>query len=195
MKQSEELTNTKIKFDGITLVSGYNTNYPIINDIFKSNALNIKSKEKCPTTIKDTIYNRFKELIPKLRMHSIYEPIAQIKDIINYTAENNILICNHIDYALHPKDQLELVEILVLLHIHFDTCILIYSYSPYTINSLEVFSELNNIAHKCNYYLAEQNDKNNTHITDCTENTAVMYKPLAEPFNKLMQLEHSDREA
>ena len=107
-----------------------------------------------------------------------------------YLEQNGILILDEPEIHLHPEWQLTLAEIIVLLNKEFNINIIVNTHSPYFLNSIEVFSAKHKISDKCNYYLAESDNLDNTVscITDVTNNTSNIYAKLAAPLKKLEHL-------
>lgn len=98
---------------------------------------------------------------------------------------NGMVILDEPEIHLHPKWQLLLAEIIVLLHKEFNLHVLLNTHSPYFLRAIEVFSYKHNVQNKCKYYSSERNEFDNAVITDVTGNTEVIYKMLAEPFQTL----------
>ncbi len=100
--------------------------------------------------------------------------------------EKGLIILDEPETHLHPKWQLLFAEIIVLLQKEFDLTILLNTHSPYFLEAIEVYSEKYGIKDKCKYYLSEDNEANNSFvINDVTDNTELIYKKLASPFQTL----------
>lgn len=107
-----------------------------------------------------------------------------------YIEDNGTIIFDEPEVHLHPKFQLRLAEILVLLQKEFNLHMLISTHSPYFLKAIEVYSKENKNSDKCKYYLAK-NMKNRpiAEIIDATDKIYEIYKVLAEPLNILDKLE------
>lgn len=103
------------------------------------------------------------------------------KGIIN---TNGLVILDEPEINLHPKWQLVLAEILVLLHKEFGLNILLNTHSPYFINSIEVFSKKYEVTEKCNYYLAFI-EGNEAMVEKVNQDIEKIYSLLAEPLQEL----------
>jgi len=99
----------------------------------------------------------------------------------NRLNKNTILILDEPEVHLHPKWQLEMAKIIVEL-IKNGVKILVTSHSPYMIEALKRYSELENIEDKTNFYLAE-----NGYIEhqDSLEN---IFEKLVLPIRELKKL-------
>ena len=98
---------------------------------------------------------------------------------------NGTVILDEPEIHLHPKWQLLLADIIVLLHKEFNLHVLLNTHSPYFLRAIEVFSFKHNVQDKCKYYSSERNEFDNAVITDVTGNTEVIYKKLADPLQTL----------
>lgn len=98
---------------------------------------------------------------------------------------NGTVILDEPEIHLHPKWQLLLAEIIVLLHKEFNLHVLLNTHSPYFLRAIEVFSYKHNVQDKCKYYSSERNEFDNAIITDVTGNVEVIYKMLADPLQTL----------
>jgi predicted ATPase len=105
--------------------------------------------------------------------------------------EQGILILDEPEIHLHPEWQLKYAELLVLLQKEFNLNILLTTHSPYFLNAIEVYSKINTIADRCNYYLTDTQDDVCT-IKEVTENTDPVYKKLAVPFQELENLRYGE---
>lgn len=109
--------------------------------------------------------------------------------ILNRSIEpNGVLILDEPEIHLHPKWQLVLAELIVLLQQEFDLHILLTTHSPYFLEAIETYSERHGISARCNYYLAE-NHGNTATIRCVNGETSKIYDKLAEPFQTLEDLE------
>jgi len=102
--------------------------------------------------------------------------------------ERSIIIIDEPEVHLHPKWQLKYAELIALL-VKNNINILVTTHSPYMIESLELFSQKENIS--SNFYIAEKHD-NTTVINDINNNLEEIYKALSEPFSTLEQISLKD---
>lgn len=103
-----------------------------------------------------------------------------------YIEDNGTIIFDEPEVHLHPKFQLRLAEILVLLQKEFNLHMLISTHSPYFLKAIEVYSKENKNSDKCKYYLAKNmKDRPIAEIIDVTDETYKIYKLLAEPYQYL----------
>ena len=249
-KNIEGINDTSIKFDGITILSGYENigkdtifqglcNFRNIQDyknehnktdndfildkvlyqidgvveyIFKNKKIkidfpsklikgditkiseyhtfNIKFMKKINEILKVLEKNTYKTM-GETTLFELRMMLERIIDGKKY--KRNIFIFNNIDAYLHPKYQLMLGEMIVLLKkMNIDT--LTITNSPYLIYAIEVFSAKYNLSQKCNYYLSDKDEENKSSIIDVTDNTDIIYKQLYEPLGKLMQIEYTIEE-
>ena len=95
--------------------------------------------------------------------------------------ERTLLIIDEPEVHLHPKWQLKYAKIIVEL-IKNDITVLITSHSPYMIEALKRYSELEDIEDKTNFYLAE-----NGYIYE-QETLENIFEKLAIPMRELKKL-------
>ena len=112
--------------------------------------------------------------------------------INNRIQEKDTLILDEPEIHLHPEWQLTLAEVIVLLQKEFNLHILLSTHSPYFLKAIEVYSKKHNISDKCKYYLTNDSDKNSIIIDDVTDETYEIYRLLAEPYNKLHEIEREN---
>lgn len=112
--------------------------------------------------------------------------------LINGTLKDNgTIILDEPEVHLHPKWQILLAEIIVLLHKEFNMHILLTTHSPYFLEAIEVYSNKYEVNSKCKYYLAE-NVGRSAEITDVTSDTDKIYQKLARPFQDLENERYGD---
>ncbi|MCU7195927.1 AAA family ATPase [Turicibacter sanguinis] len=104
--------------------------------------------------------------------------------------ENGTLILDEPEIHLHPQWQIVFAELIVLLQKEFNLHILLNTHSPYFLEAIEVYSKKHNVPEKCKYYLAENTGDGQAEILDVTDNTELIYKKLAEPFQTLEDVEY-----
>lgn len=98
--------------------------------------------------------------------------------------ENGIIILDEPEIHLHPKWQVALAELIVLIQKEFNMHILLNTHSPYFLRAIEVFTEKHDIKNRTKFYLSYlKNESSN--IKDVTENTEAIYKLLVDPLDKL----------
>lgn len=157
-----------------------------ITKISEYHTFNVKFIQKTNEILKVLKKNIYKT-ISETTLFELLMILEGIRDGKKY--KRNIFIFNNIDAYLHPKYQLMLGEMIILLKkINIDT--LVITNSPYLIRAIEVFSAKYNLSHKCNYYLSDKDEENKSSILDATDNVDIIYKQLSEPFEKLMQIEY-----
>lgn len=108
--------------------------------------------------------------------------------------ENGIIILDEPEVHLHPKWQLILAEIIVLIQKEFNLHILLTTHSPYFLYALEMFTQKHKIEKDTNYYLAE-NLNNTTAFKDVTDQLELIYQKLSAPLEYLEELEYGGEDA
>ena len=103
--------------------------------------------------------------------------------------ENGMIIMDEPEIHLHPKWQLVLAELIVLLHKELNMTVLLTTHSPYFLNAIEVYSAKHGLADKTKYYLTYLvNDKISAYVDDVTTDLERVYELLAEPIRELDQM-------
>ena len=97
---------------------------------------------------------------------------------------NGLIILDEPENHLHPKWQIALAKIIVLLHKKFNLHVLLNTHSPYFLQAIQVESASVSIADKCKYYLASNIDEFSV-VEDVTNNVEKIYALLAQPFQDL----------
>ena len=100
-------------------------------------------------------------------------------DILN---QNSILIIDEPENHLHPKWQLKYAKVLVTLAKN-GVKILIASHSPYMIEAIKRYSDLENLEESRNFYLAENS------IIESRNRLEDIFKTLEEPFEIFRQMD------
>ena len=100
-------------------------------------------------------------------------------DILN---QNSILIIDEPENHLHPKWQLKYAKVLVTLAKN-GVKILIASHSPYMIEAIKRYSDLENLEESRNFYLAENS------IIESRDRLEDIFKTLEEPFEIFRQMD------
>ncbi len=93
-----------------------------------------------------------------------------------YLTKDRILILDEPEVHLHPKWQLEYAKIIVKL-VKNGVKVLVTSHSPYMIEALKRYSEVEEIEDKTNFYLAEDG------YIEEQESLENIFEKLAEPYN------------
>lgn len=105
--------------------------------------------------------------------------------------ENGMIILDEPEIHLHPEWQLKFAEIIVLIQKEFSMNILLNTHSPYFLNAIEVYSEKYKIDNCCKYYLVNEIE-GTASVVDVTNDTEKIYAKLAEPLQKLENLEYGN---
>ena len=105
----------------------------------------------------------------------------------NYLNKNTVLILDEPEVHLHPKWQLEYAKIIVEL-VKNSVKVLATSHSPYMIEALKRYSDIEKIEDKTNFYLAEdgyikQEDNSNSKTLD------KIFEKLSEPFETFEEMD------
>ena len=99
----------------------------------------------------------------------------------NYLTKNSILILDEPEVHLHPKWQLKYAQLITEL-VQNGVKVLVTSHSPYIIEALKRYSEVENIEDKTNFYLAEdgyiKQIENSNPLT-----LEKIFEKLSEPFD------------
>jgi len=111
--------------------------------------------------------------------------IFQVLSQNNYLNKDTVLILDEPEVHLHPKWQLEMAKVIVEL-VKNGVKVLVNSHSPYMIEALQRYSELEKV--NSDFYLAEdgyikkENDSN-------SETLARIFEKLSEPFDVFEEME------
>lgn len=100
--------------------------------------------------------------------------------------QNGIIIFDEPETHLHPKWQLVLAELIVLIQKEFNMHVLINTHSPYFIRAIEVYSSKHETDMTTKYYLAKH-ENGISGIEDVTDSTEKIYGLLAEPLDRLSE--------
>lgn len=98
--------------------------------------------------------------------------------------ENGTVIMDEPEIHLHPKWQVVLAELIVMLQKAMKLHILITSHSPYFISALDVFSKKHKVIENNRYYFNSR-EGNVVKVEDVTESIYVIYDSLAEPYQDI----------
>lgn len=100
-------------------------------------------------------------------------------------ADKGCIILDEPEVHLHPEWQLVFARLIVLLQKTFNLHILLNTHSPYFLRAIQVYSSKYEIANRCNYYLAENNEDGTASIRDVKGSIEEIYKLLHRPFQDL----------
>lgn len=100
----------------------------------------------------------------------------------DFLDKNYLLILDEPENHLHPKWQIKLAEILVLLAKN-DIFVVVSAHSPYMIEALERYSEKYNIKDKSGFYLARNREIENKNKLE------EIFSLLSEPFTVFEQMD------
>jgi predicted ATPase len=103
----------------------------------------------------------------------------------NQLKPDNLLIIDEPENHLHPEWQVLLAELIVNLVCQHKVSVLLNSHSPYMIEALKVYSDIN-IKEKTHFYLNEFINEN-VEVTEVTEDLSSLFETLSLPFQKLEQ--------
>lgn len=159
----------------------------IMNDVCSGS---LQTEEGINFTYKDENFNGSLDMVnlsTGMKSFVILKQLLQ-SGIID---EHGMIILDEPEIHLHPEWQLKFAESIVLIQKEFNTNILLNTHSPYFLNAIEVYSQKYGIDGKCKYYLAEDQDGNAV-ISDVTGKTEVLYDKLAQPLQKLENLEYGN---
>lgn len=102
-----------------------------------------------------------------------------------HIAEKGCIVLDEPEVHLHPEWQLVFARLIVLLQKSLNLHILLNTHSPYFLRAIQVYSSKYEIADRCNYYLAENNEDGTTSIRDVKGSIEEIYKLLHRPFQDL----------
>ena len=114
-----------------------------------------------------------------------YFGIFQILSENNWLNKNTVFVLDEPEVHLHPKWQLKMAKIIVKL-VKNGVKILVNSHSPYMIEALQRYAELEKVT--ADFYLAEdgyikkENDRN-------SETLAKIFEKLSEPFDMFEEMD------
>jgi predicted ATPase len=123
-----------------------------------------------------------------IKMFAIFQLLSQN----GYLNKDTILVLDEPEVHLHPKWQLEMAKIIVEL-VKNGVKVLITSHSPYMIEALQRYSELEKLEDKTNFYLASDG-----YIKQANNNNAdtleKIFEKLSEPFDTFEELDANNME-
>ena len=98
---------------------------------------------------------------------------------------NSFLIFDEPEIHVHPKLQIVLAEIIVLLRNLLKIQVIITSHSPYFIEAIDVFSRKHNLYEDIKFYLSSTDSNGYFTFVDKTQEQESIYKLLAATFQVL----------
>lgn len=98
--------------------------------------------------------------------------------------ENGTVIMDEPEIHLHPKWQVVLAELIVMLQKAMKLHILITSHSPYFVSAIDVFSKKHRVVENNRYYFSTRIG-NSVSVEDVTEKIRVIYDSLAAPYQTI----------
>ena len=106
---------------------------------------------------------------------------------------NGFLILDEPEIHVHPKWQIILAEISVLLNKYLGIQVIITSHSPYFIEAIDLYSKKYELNKQTRFYLSRVDEKGMFFFEDKTNDQSSIYSLLFEPFQTLED-EHADFE-
>lgn len=112
----------------------------------------------------------------------------------NHLTKDTILIIDEPEVHLHPKWQIKYAEILCILSKNIGLKILVNSHSPYFIEAISVYSNLEkyNLKDTVKFYTYECYEDGNI-LIDKTNDLGFIYNKLAEPYDILSSQKYEGR--
>jgi predicted ATPase len=169
---------------------------PTLNDLYSIISTKLKENNNIKLNIKDIIGGHFQENtlgdfsfnknnqnieLTNTAMGIKYFGILQVLSDKNHFYNGQILILDEPEVHLHPKWQLELAKVIIEL-VKGGVRILVNSHSPYMIEALKRYSQIENLNDKTNFYLAQ-----NGYIIQ-QDNLENIFEKLAIPMRELKNL-------
>jgi len=99
--------------------------------------------------------------------------------------EGGVLILDEPEIHLHPKWQLLLAELIVMLQKKFELHILLNTHSPYFLDAIDVYSKKHGISERCNFYLMEEQEDGMSILEDITDDLEPTFYKMADPMREL----------
>lgn len=97
------------------------------------------------------------------------------------------LIIDEPESNQHPRWQLVLAKLLVLLSKRLDVKVYLNSHSPYFVRAIEYYAHEYEILDSCRFYAMISDGESGLYSSeDVTNHLGVIYDKLAEPFNEIM---------
>ncbi|HKM05492.1 MAG TPA: AAA family ATPase [Sphaerochaeta sp.] len=102
-----------------------------------------------------------------------------------YIHDSTCLIIDEPETHLHPEWQIKLARLLVTLATETSIKILLNTHSPYFVEAIRTYSELNTIGEKTKFYFVEPQDQFSSSILDVSDNITQIFEILAAPYRTL----------
>jgi len=118
-----------------------------------------------------------------------YFGLLQVLENNNYLYNGQVLILDEPEVHLHPKWQLEMAKIIVEL-VKNGVKILVNSHSPYMIEALQRYSELEKV--NSDFYLAEDGYINK--VNSNAQTLEKIFEKLSEPFDVFEEMDSQSME-
>ena len=112
---------------------------------------------------------------------------AMIKRLLEngQLCKDRILIIDEPETNLHPKWQLILANILVILYKELGLKVFLNSHSPYFVRAVEVYTKRYDIMDRCFFYRTVQGKNGLYRVEDVTKETEKIYRTLYFPLEGL----------
>ena len=114
--------------------------------------------------------------------------LLQLLANAQYISPNRMLIWDEPENHLHPEWQVKFAEALVTLS-KYGIPILITTHSPYFLQAVRYYSAKLGMEKYVNYYMAQNIQKGLLKMEDVTTNLNEAFMSLAEPLNKIMNVD------
>ena len=99
--------------------------------------------------------------------------------------ENSFIILDEPEVNLHPKWQVKLAKILVLLASELNIRLYINSHSPMFIEAMSIFSQYYKLEKEAMFYLTRQKDNFCDFVKIANDDMGAVYENLAKPYDEL----------
>ncbi len=106
----------------------------------------------------------------------------------NYIGPNHMLIWDEPENHLHPEWQIRLAEIFVRLA-KGGQPVLITTHSPYFLQAVKFYSAKEKFEKYVNYYIPADKENNLVELEEISNDLNRAFKLLAEPMNKIMEID------
>ncbi len=113
--------------------------------------------------------------------------ILQVLSQNNYLNKNTVLILDEPEVHLHPKWQLKYAKLITML-VKKGVKVLVNSHSPYMIEALKRYSEINKIENKTNFYIAKNGYIKQIENSNYTTLSKI-FEILSEPFEEFDKMD------
>lgn len=103
-------------------------------------------------------------------------------------SNNRPLIWDEPENHLHPQWQVEFAKVIVQI-VNSGIPVLISTHSPYFLQAVRYYSAMYNIEKYVNYYMAECGNDDMVTMNEVTNDLNLVFLTLAEPLNKIMNVD------